>query len=49
MSLEQIVDNSVTVKNIIDSYLPLYQKLLIKKKKTSKNVLIINYFIFIKK
>jgi hypothetical protein len=39
MSLEEIVDNSRTDKNTTHSYLPLYQKLLIKKKETSKNVL----------
>jgi hypothetical protein len=39
MSLEQIVDNSRTDKNTIHSYLPLYQKLLINKKETAKNVL----------
>ena len=39
MSLEQIVDNSITDKNTIHSYLPLYQQLLISKKETAKNVL----------
>jgi hypothetical protein len=39
MSLEEIVDNSRTDKNTIHSYLPLYQKLLISKKETAKNVL----------
>ena len=39
MSLEAIVDNSRTDKNTTHSYLPLYQKLLISKKETSKNVL----------
>ena len=39
MSLEQIVDNSKTDKNTIHSYLPLYQKLLISKKESAKNVL----------
>jgi cephalosporin hydroxylase len=39
MSLEEIVDNSKTDKNTIHSYLPLYQKLLISKKETAKNVL----------
>lgn len=39
MSLEDIVDNSRTDKNTIHSYLPLYQKLLINKKETAKNVL----------
>lgn len=39
MSLEEIVDNSRTDKNTTHSYLPLYQKLLINKKKTAKNVL----------
>jgi len=39
MSLEDIVDNSRTDKNTCHSYLPLYQKLLIKKKETATNVL----------
>jgi cephalosporin hydroxylase len=39
MDLEEIVDNSRTDKNTIHSYLPLYQKLLIGKKETAKNVL----------
>jgi hypothetical protein len=39
MSLEELVDNSITDKNTIHSYLPLYQKLLITKKETAKNVL----------
>lgn len=39
MSLEEIVDNTKTDKNTIHSYLPLYQKLLISKKETAKNVL----------
>jgi hypothetical protein len=39
MSLEEIVDNSKTDKNTTHSYLPLYQKLLIGKKETAKNVL----------
>jgi len=39
MSLEEIVDNSRTDKNTVHSYLPLYQKLLISKKETAKNVL----------
>jgi cephalosporin hydroxylase len=39
MSLEKIVDNSRTDKNTVHSYLPLYQKLLISKKETAKNVL----------
>jgi cephalosporin hydroxylase len=38
-SLEKIVDNSRTDKNTLHSYLPLYQKLLVSKKKTAKNVL----------
>ena len=37
--LEELVDNSRTDKNTIHSYLPLYQKLLRKKRKTAKNVL----------
>ena len=38
MSLDQLVDNSRTDKNTVHSYLPLYQKLLISKKETAKNV-----------
>jgi hypothetical protein len=36
MSLEQIVDNLRTDKNTTHSYLPLYQKLLLTKKKVLK-------------
>jgi hypothetical protein len=39
MSLESIADNSRTDKNTVHSYLPLYQKLLIGKKETARNVL----------
>ena len=39
MSLEEIVDNMKTDKNTIHSYLPLYQKLLINKRESAKNVL----------
>jgi len=39
MNLWDIVDNSKTDKNTLHSYLGLYQKLLISKKKTAKNVL----------
>jgi glutaredoxin-related protein len=39
MSLEELVDNTKTDKNTLHSYLPLYQKLLISKKETAKNVL----------
>ena len=39
MSLEEIVDSSRTDKNTVHSYLPLYQKLLVGKKETAKNVL----------
>ena len=38
MSLQEIVDNSRTDKNTVHSYLPLYQKLLINKKETAKNL-----------
>ena len=38
--LEGLVDNNRTDKNTVHSYLPLYQKLLRKKKETAKNVLI---------
>jgi hypothetical protein len=44
MDLEQIVDNSITDKNTIHSYLPLYQKLLIGKKETAKNILEVGIF-----
>ena len=39
MSLKEIVNNSKTDKNTTHSYLELYQKLLISKKETAKNVL----------
>jgi len=39
MSLEELADNRRTDKNTLHSYLPLYQKLLISKKETAKNVL----------
>ena len=39
MNLEDIVNNSKTDKNTTHSYLQLYQKLLISKKETAKNVL----------
>lgn len=39
MSLAEIVDNRRTDKNTTHSYLPLYQKLLISKKETAKNIL----------
>ena len=39
MSLEEIADNSRTDKNTTNSYLPLYQQLLMGKKETAKNVL----------
>jgi len=39
MSLVELVDNLRTDKNTVHSYLPLYQKLLIGKKETAKNVL----------
>jgi len=44
MSLEELVDNSKTDKNTFHSYLPLYQKLLISKKETAKNVLEVGIF-----
>jgi cephalosporin hydroxylase len=44
MSLEEIVDNSRTDKDTVHSYLPLYQKLLINKKETAKNVLEIGIY-----
>ena len=39
MNLVDLVNNSRTDKNTAHSYLPLYQKLLINKKETAKNVL----------
>jgi hypothetical protein len=39
MSLEEIVDSTITDKNTTHSYLPLYQQLLVNKKETAKNVL----------
>ena len=44
MNLEEIVDNSRTDINTVHSYLPLYQKLLINKKETAKNVLEIGIY-----
>ena len=44
MSLEEIVDNTKTDKNTTHSYLPLYQKLLISKKETAKNILEVGIF-----
>ena len=44
MSLADIVDNNRTDKNTTHSYLPLYQKLLINKKETAKNVLEIGIY-----
>lgn len=44
MSLAEIVDNSRSDKNTVHSYLPLYQKLLINKKETAKNVLEIGIY-----
>jgi len=44
MSLEELVDNSRTDKNTLHSYLSLYQKLLINKKDTAKNVLEIGIY-----
>ena len=39
MSLEELIDNTLTDKNTTHSYLPLYNQLLIHKKETAKNVL----------
>jgi hypothetical protein len=44
MSLQKIADNSRTDKNTVHSYLPLYDKLLIGKKETAKNVLEVGIF-----
>jgi hypothetical protein len=39
MSLEELVDNYRTDKNTTHSYLDLYERLLVSKKETAKNVL----------
>lgn len=39
MSLIEFADNSITDKNTVHAYLPLYQKLLQKKRYSAKNVL----------
>jgi methylase of polypeptide subunit release factors len=39
MSLEELVDNRITDKNTVHSYLPLYEHLLKSKKESAKNVL----------
>ena len=44
MSLIEIVDNTRTDKNTTHSYLPLYQRLLMKKKETALNVLEIGIY-----
>jgi len=44
MSLVDLADNSRTDKNTTHSYLPLYQKLLVNKKETAKNVLEVGIF-----
>ena len=44
MSLLEIVDNTRTDKNTVHSYLPLYEKLLISKKISAKNVLEVGIF-----
>jgi len=45
MSLDEIVDNSITDKNTVHSYLPLYQQLLINKKETAQNVLEVGIYL----
>lgn len=45
MSLENLVNNLRTDKNTTHSYLPLYQKLLISKKETARNVLEVGIFL----
>jgi hypothetical protein len=45
MSLEEIVDNTRTDKNTVHSYLPLYQKLLERKKETARNVLEVGIYL----
>lgn len=44
MSLAELADNRRTDKNECHSYLPLYQKLLVSKKETAKNVLEIGIY-----
>jgi len=44
MSLEEVINNSLTDKNTIHSYLPLYQKMFNTKKETAKNVLEIGIY-----
>lgn len=44
MSLEEIADNDRTDKNTTHSYLPLYEKILINKKDTAKNILEIGIY-----
>jgi cephalosporin hydroxylase len=44
MSLIDLVDNSKTDKNTIHSYLELYEKILISKKDTAKNILEIGIY-----
>ena len=44
MNLEQLADNSITDKNTVHSYLPLYQTLLASKKETALNVLEIGIY-----
>ena len=39
MSLIELVDNSLTDKNTVHSYLDLYEKLLCNKKYNAKNIL----------
>ena len=39
MSLIELIDDNITDKNTLHSYLELYDKLLSKKKETAKNVL----------
>ena len=45
MSLEHLVNNLRTDKNTTHSYLPLYQKLLVSKKETARNVLEVGIFL----
>jgi hypothetical protein len=49
MSLEELADNSKTDKNVGHSYLPLYQKLLVNKKESAKNVLEVGIGDFVEK
>lgn len=44
MNLHNLIDDTRTDKNTIHSYIPLYEKLLTKKKETAKNILEIGIY-----